>query len=179
MEGGIKKFWKDIPLPVKLIGGGVILLLARSEIRKITERNKAIREAKLQAELAKIYGPGGPPPGVTPPGGILAPPVAPAGSSLSYPLEQFKSWAGDILSYMDGAGTSEEEISAIFDKIKSNQDFSQLTKAFGTKWISTGLPWPANGGYYTLSSGLRSELSQFYIDEINSKLDANGLTMQI
>jgi len=171
-KSGAARFWDGIPFGLKLAGAGVISFVIYKQVKNATEKAKAIREAKLAAELAKIYGPAGVPPGLPAPG-------PGAVKILSFPLEQYKSWADSIHGYMDGAGTSEEEIVSVMDNLLTNDDLTQLTKAFGSRWIASGLPWPANGNFYTLPAGLRSELSIFYIDQINSKLEANGLTLTV
>ena len=96
------------------------------------------------------------------------------GQGPSYPLSQYDTWANNLYMAMDSSwynpfswGTTEDLIIQTFQKLNNNADYLKLTTAFGTK----------DG--YTLTEWLVDELSQSYIDQLNSILSQKGIIYKI
>ena len=90
------------------------------------------------------------------------------------------SVANNLFNAMDGYGTDEDAIILAFSKINSDADFDAVNTAFGTKTISSG-----TGNIFfsdftgNLSQCLVDELSEYYIDQINSDLANRGISRRI
>jgi hypothetical protein len=92
-------------------------------------------------------------------------------SKLSYPENQYKLFADQIYTAMEGAGTDEESILSVIYKMKNADDWNMLIKAYGERkltifWITshTGI----------LPGALRSELGAKDIQKINNHLSTFG-----
>lgn len=83
---------------------------------------------------------------------------------------QFRSMANKIYSAMDGYGTDEEAIVAVFRSLKTDGDFVGLQKAFGIRTIDSGYLNPAPNFKGTLTAAITDELSNYYKQRINKIL---------
>jgi hypothetical protein len=91
-----------------------------------------------------------------------------------------RSVAEDIFNAMDGYGTDEDAIILAFSKINSDADFDAVNSAFGTRTINSGSGNIFVGDFTgNLSQCLVDELSEYYIDQINSDLINKGITRRI
>jgi len=86
--------------------------------------------------------------------------------NLSYPLNQFNVYADQLFQAMDGNGTDEEAIYAIFRAMNNADDLSQLIVTYGTREITDPLPWNPNKNM-TLAAALRDELDSEELKTVN------------
>lgn len=97
-----------------------------------------------------------------------------ATTTASYPAYQYTNWANTIKLSVDGCGTNEENINAIFNRLRNNLDFQLLNKAFGIReW--TDCPWGKVNG--DLSAALTADGADK--DYINKILLSKGITYRV
>jgi len=146
----------QIGLSVAVLGGAAYGIYAIITAIKEAEakRKAAAQLALLQGEITQLS---------TVPG-----------QGPSYPLSQYNTWANNLYMAMNSTwydptswGTGEDTIIQIFEKLNNNADYLKLTEAYGTK----------DGN--SLSEWLVDELSQSYIDQINSILSRKGIIYRI
>lgn len=95
-----------------------------------------------------------------------------AGKVPSYPDSQYYTFADLLQAAMEGMGTDEDAILAVFEKINSDLDVLLLVKAFGIRsyhefaWIDED---------YTLTQWFQNELSDGMFEDINDILKDKGI----
>lgn len=94
-------------------------------------------------------------------------------SNLSFSQSEYISMSNQLYNAMDGAGTDEEIIYSVFNKIQTKDDYNQLVKTFGIKssssWISS-----FNGD---LQTWLSNELSYSERKKLNNILSKIGVSI--
>jgi hypothetical protein len=88
-------------------------------------------------------------------------------SKENYPPHIYTTMAKVLDQAMRGIGTDEETIVSVFTKIRSNGDFDALNNAFGTR----------DG--WSMRRWLKGDLSEWWIEKINTNLRRQGVTKQI
>jgi hypothetical protein len=105
-------------------------------------------------------------------------------NSLTYPKSQYYTFADTIESASANAGTDENAIFNVFKKLKNNNDFLMLEKAFGRR-VYTGELFGAQFGMLDYSEGdtlnqwLTNELDQDEISDLNKMLSRKGIKYRI
>lgn len=99
---------------------------------------------------------------------------------LSYPLTQYKSWADALekawYQYAFGIGTDEQAVYSIFSKLKNNNDWLQLQKAYGVREYQDGL----FSAKYNLVEALNYEdESSEMRDRINKMFKSKGISYRL
>lgn len=89
------------------------------------------------------------------------------GEKLSYPLSEYKSMADKLYQAMDGIGTTNSAVYAVFDKVNNNMDFLELKKAFGVRDDENLTEW------------ITGDMSESEINNINKKLTSKGIQYTI
>lgn len=72
---------------------------------------------------------------------------------------QAASFASSIWAAMDGYGTDEDAIYAIFRHLKNDADFAEVANAYGTREVSSGAWNPEPNFNGSMSAALTSEMS--------------------
>ena len=94
------------------------------------------------------------------------------GLKKSYTDTQYKAWADQLYNAMADYwlwyGTDEQAIISIMEKMKNRSDVISLVSAFG---LRSGIIEGASG----LGVWLKSELSSFYINQINDMFANKGI----
>lgn len=103
---------------------------------------------------------------------------------LSYPKSQYYSFADSLETAMENATTDEETIYSVFRKLKNNNDYLMLQKAFGSRVYSGELFGVlisyidfTNGN--TLEQWLHFELDDSEINKLNDILKLRKITYRI
>jgi len=98
-----------------------------------------------------------------------------SGLTLSYPLSNYNLMADQLQSAMFDAGTDEDTIYTILDKLNNAKDLLQLIKAFGLRtYYQFG--WPQ--GNYNLGQWFQEELSTTEKNKVNQILQSKGINFQ-
>lgn len=92
---------------------------------------------------------------------------------------QAMSYANALVVAMDGYGTDEVAIKSTFYKLYNNADYLALSKAFGTRTISSGNWNPEPNFKGTMAAALRSELDWSLVKELNDILKKKGITYRV
>lgn len=94
----------------------------------------------------------------------------------SFSLETYKKVANELYEFMDGVGTDEASIlKKMTFYVKNDVDFINLFSAFGYRNPSN--TWFGTGG--DLRYWLKSDLSTFYINQINDNYKSKGMLKRI
>lgn len=94
--------------------------------------------------------------------------------NLTYPEAQYALFADRLHAAMDGMGTDEEEIYAVFRQMQTYDDVSQLIVAYGTRPITDPRPWYSNKTL-TLQGSLKDELTSDEIKTVNMILSGKNI----
>lgn len=101
----------------------------------------------------------------------------------TYPDSQYYTFADELESAMENAGTDEETIYRVFRKIKNNKDYLYLQKAFGKRTYSGelfgGLTSLVDPTEDSLEQWLQNELSAEEITKVNKILSNNNVNYSI
>lgn len=99
--------------------------------------------------------------------------LAQSGQVTHYTTSQMAGFADKLYKAMDGQGTDEEQIGAVFNYMQNKADVLQLIKAFGIREYED----PFFVSYdYNLTQWLNEELDEDEIEEyINAPLRAKGI----
>jgi len=98
------------------------------------------------------------------------------GVNFTFPLSQYDIFADTLEEATDTAFTDEDSIYTVFNALQNNADLLQLIKAYGQRYhFEFGIPL----GNYTLSQVLVAVLSQSERDQIQSILNAKGITITL
>jgi hypothetical protein len=149
---------------VSIVGGALLLLVIVKVVIGASARRQQRREEELAQEQAQQ------PPQTTDPGTEVAPtPEQPTWSPSTY-----RQMANELYEAMDSTwwapwtyGTAETRLVSIFCSLNNNADFEKLNSAFGKR----------DG--YTMRQWVKSELSSYYVNEINHCLSSNNITHKI
>jgi hypothetical protein len=97
-----------------------------------------------------------------------------SGIKPSYSDSQYKAMAQKLFDAMDGAGTYDDDVYAVFDKLNNDIDFIKLDKAFGVREASDNLfgAIPSED----MRGWIRDDLSAAQIVTLNKRLKANGVS---
>lgn len=99
--------------------------------------------------------------------------LAQAGEVTHYTESQMKGFADKLFKAMDGQGTDEEQIKAVFKYMQNKADVLELIKAFGVREYEDGLFVSYD---YNLTEWLNEELDQADIQEyVNKPLKDAGI----
>jgi len=91
---------------------------------------------------------------------------------------QANAYANKIFASMNGKGTYEDEIVAVFYKLFNDADFLALQKAFGTRTIESKVIF-VDDFRGTLTQCLTDELDQGYLNKINNILKAKKIKYRV
>lgn len=91
---------------------------------------------------------------------------------------QMLSYANSLHTAMDGLGTDEDAIIAVFKNVKNDADFAGLSAAYGTRVVNSGI-WGFSDYNGSLSGALTSELSLYWKDIINKNLASKKVTYRV
>ena len=94
-------------------------------------------------------------------------------SDLTYDLSQYVIFADRCWDAVYDIGTDEEALYDVFTKMRSNSDFLQLIKAFGSRGNIV-----FQGGEKTLAEWMSSDLNNVEIEKVNDILKRNNITYQ-
>ena len=94
-------------------------------------------------------------------------------NNLSYSISEFTSMANQLFNAMDGAGTNEDIIFSVFNKIQTKDDYNQLIKSFGVR-SSTSWTSSFSGD---LLAWLSDELSSSDVKKLNNILSKIGVSL--
>lgn len=95
-----------------------------------------------------------------------------SGLSLTYAISNYSLMADQLQSAMFDAGTDEDTIYQVMQKLKNPKDLLQLIKSFGLRtYYQFG--WPQ--GNYNLGQWFQEELTSGEKDKVNQILSANGI----
>lgn len=99
--------------------------------------------------------------------------LAQAGEVSHYTESQMKGFADKLFKAMDGQGTDEEQIKAVFKYMQNKADVLELIRAFGVRTYEDGLFVSYE---YNLTEWLNEELSQDELDKfVNDPLRSAGI----
>jgi hypothetical protein len=102
------------------------------------------------------------------------------GKKPSISESQARAMGNAIHAAMDGYGTDEDAIVTQFNKLTNDADYLRLSTGYGVnREISSGRFNPEPNYKGNLQGGLTSELSDYWIKKINSKLGSKGLKYKI
>jgi hypothetical protein len=96
-------------------------------------------------------------------------------NELSFPLNQYVEMADSLEYAMDGAGTNEDVVLSVFDKVKTISDVLQLIQAFGVRAYSSGWTLGVFTSDYNLTKYIQADLTESDIAKVNSILLAKGI----
>lgn len=88
-----------------------------------------------------------------------------SGEKLSYAEEEYDNMANTLYRAMKGAGTDEDAIYRVFNRMNNTADLKKLKLAFGTR------------DDMTLGEWLEDDLSTSEINKVNNILSTKGITM--
>ena len=91
---------------------------------------------------------------------------------------QAQAYANKLFASMNGKGTYENEIVAVFYKLFNDADFLALQKAFGTKTIESRTYF-VDDFRGTMTQCLTDELNQDYLDKINKILKSKKIKYRV
>lgn len=91
------------------------------------------------------------------------------GQSLTYTQTEYESMAKQLYTAMYGAGTDEESVESVFDKVKNDADVYKLISVFGKK--KGYLSWDDEDLYEWIKNDGMS-------DEVNDILESKGITVR-
>lgn len=92
---------------------------------------------------------------------------------------QAASYAAKLFAAMDGYGTDEEAIVAVFNNLKNDADFAMVMNAYGVREISSGAWNPSPNFKGTLSGALTDELDTEWTTKINNLLASKKLKYRV
>ena len=92
---------------------------------------------------------------------------------------QANQTANAIFTAMDGWGTNEDAIYLAFRQMKNNADFLAVSKAFGTRKVSSGQWNVVNDMKGTLTQCLQDELDSDERKKVNEILKARNIRFRI
>ena len=92
---------------------------------------------------------------------------------------QANQTANAIFTAMDGWGTNEDAIYVAFRQMKNNADFLAVTKAFGTREVSSGQGNFVNDMKGTMTQCLQDELDSNERKKVNEILKARNIRFRI
>tara|TARA_R110000782_G_scaffold103018_1_gene190448 strand:+ start:1854 stop:2360 length:507 start_codon:yes stop_codon:yes gene_type:complete len=95
------------------------------------------------------------------------------GQKLSYTIKSYKSLSGMLLNAMGGLGTEEQDIYAVFSRMKNDLDFTELYKQFGTEIYGVS---PVRYLYLDLGQWINEELDKKELANLNKILADNNIT---
>ena len=93
--------------------------------------------------------------------------------NLTFSMSEYNSMANQLFNAMDGAGTNEDIIFSIFNKIETKDDYNQLIKSFGVR-SSTSFMSSFSGDLLTW---LSDELSSSDVKKLNNILSKIGVSL--
>jgi hypothetical protein len=93
--------------------------------------------------------------------------------NLTFSISEYNSMANQLFNAMDGAGTNEDIIFSVFNKIQTKDDYNQLIKSFGVR-SSTGILSSFSGDLLTW---LSDELSSSDVKKLNNILSKIGVSL--
>lgn len=93
------------------------------------------------------------------------------GEKPSYSEYQYKQMADRLFRAMDGAGTDENEIIAVFNSLKTTIDFIRVESAFGLRKSS----YDYFGTPSDLKDWINGDLDTDTINQINNMLNNKGI----
>lgn len=94
-------------------------------------------------------------------------------SKLSYNLTDYTLWANQLFTSMKGAGTDYAAIERVLARLKTNEDWQALVKAFGTREVKS-FTFKFSG---TLYDWLQDELTTKETNKINTLLASVGVSI--
>jgi hypothetical protein len=98
-------------------------------------------------------------------------------TDLSYPLNEYVNMA-DTLDYaMNGAGTDEDKVYAVFNKLNNISDALQLSQTFGIRKYSSGWTFGLFTDDYNLTQFIQADFSASGIQKINNILLSKGINL--
>jgi len=98
----------------------------------------------------------------------------------TYPNSQYNSFANQLEQAMEDFGTDEQAILKVFYQLKNDTDYLLLKKSFGVRPYMGGLfPPVITGQNYDMVEHLRQELSDYWIDKINSILKSKKIKYRV
>lgn len=180
MQNKVYRFYTELPTWAKgvvVIGAVGMVYIVGINVRSAIKNAKAAREAKnrqrqFDAELKNEKSP------------------------ATFTASQYTSWANAIATAFSGCdyasvgnhvpilGTfvywsnSGSTVYNIIDKFKTNTDFLNLQKAFGTKTIKKSFLCGGDYENYDLSAAITAQLNQKEINGINELLKKKGIKYQ-
>tara|TARA_R110001632_G_scaffold200795_1_gene323486 strand:- start:283 stop:750 length:468 start_codon:yes stop_codon:yes gene_type:complete len=100
-------------------------------------------------------------------------------SNLNYPIINYTNWANRIEVALENLYNDDEQsVYEVFSHMGNNDDVLQLQKSFGTR-ANTPYGIGLIGGYTgTLSEWLFAQFNSSEIDNVNTILAENGITIQ-
>lgn len=93
--------------------------------------------------------------------------------NLTFSISEYNSMANQLFNAMDGAGTTEDIIFSVFNKIQTKDDYNQLIKSFGVR-SSTSWTSSFSGDLLTW---LSDELSSSDVKKLNNILSKIGVSL--
>lgn len=93
--------------------------------------------------------------------------------NLTFSISEYNSMANQLFNAMDGAGTNEDIIFSVFNKIQTKDDYNQLIKSFGVR-SSTSWTSSFSGD---LLAWLSDELSSSDVKKLNNILSKIGVSL--
>lgn len=99
--------------------------------------------------------------------------LAQQGETASYTESEYLKMADDLEDAMDGIGTYNDDLYAVFGKLKNTTDFIKLSAAFGIRSGSDnlfGILPPSD-----LAGWIQDDLSQSEIEQLNRFLANKGI----
>ncbi len=92
---------------------------------------------------------------------------------------QAQSFAQSVFTCLDGYGTDEEGLNAIFRQLKNDADFAMVSNAYGVREVSSGAWNPEPNYKGTMSGAITSECSASEKDAINKILEGKKITYRV
>jgi hypothetical protein len=92
---------------------------------------------------------------------------------------QASSFASSIWAAMDGYGTDEDAIFAIFRQLKNDADFAEVANAYGTREVSSGAWNPEPNFKGSMAAAITSEMSSDDKATLNKILADRKITYRV
>lgn len=92
---------------------------------------------------------------------------------------QMAAYANSLFAAMDGVGTDNEAIIAVFAKIQNDADFAGINAAYGVRELSSGKWNPVPNFKGTLTAALTDEVPMVIKEGINNIMAKKKITYKI